>query len=74
MTLSRKKPLEHKGMRIVEGVGGYYHYHIAPADRTSVAYCGRLTMERAIPWVHWGLPGASHMPTFHYCEECDKYR
>jgi hypothetical protein len=57
--------------QIVEGIGGHWHYHLAPVDQSAaIALCGAMTMSTAAPLSSWGYK-PTHIPTS-YCETCEQ--
>lgn len=59
-------------LRIVEGVAGMWHYHLADsAGHPSKSLCGKRTMATGAPLDSWGFK-PTHMPTS-YCAECDQH-
>ena len=55
--------------KIVEGISGVWHYHLARADqRPEYALCGATTMPTTIPLEGWGR----HSPHIRssYCKTC----
>ena len=56
---------------IVEGVEGYYYYHIAIKDMYTRPLCDdkKMTMYTAIPLGTWGM--VTHIGE-RYCEKCKK--
>lgn len=60
-------------LHIVEGVVGYWHYHLAPAGTNSQGLCGARTMFTSIPLGDWGMEGGEHLPKHYtYCKKCDE--
>ena len=57
--------------KIVEGISGMWHYHLAHEDSNGLtSLCGKQTMPTRSRLETWGFkPG--HYPTS-YCEECEK--
>ena len=58
---------------IVEGIAGYWHYHVADARTPWAPLCGGgMTMTTFVRWSSWGFkPG--HMPKS-YCSKCEARR
>jgi len=56
---------------IVEGVEGYFYYHISPKDRYTHPLCDnkKLTMYTAIPLEAWGT--VTHIRE-RYCDKCQQ--
>ncbi len=60
-----------KDLRIVEGVMGYWSYHLAePGKYTAICGGGGTMMHTAIPLKHWGKPCGNRMIHFKWCTEC----
>ena len=61
-----------EGLRIVESVTGYWHFHLAPREEHWKALCGARTM-LANDGMIWGWLGPAHFPKkYTYCKECGK--
>lgn len=59
------------GHHIVEGVSGFYHYHVAEQATNARALCGAATMYTAMNLEDWGVPFGRHFakrPT--WCNAC----
>lgn len=54
-------------LRMVEGVAGYYFYHVSRAGKESRAACGAQTMPTGVPLATWGLK--DHLNS-RYCGHC----
>lgn len=61
--------MEKDKFMIVEGVHGYYHYHIAFKEIFTTPLCDekQLTMQTSIPMSAWGKVG--HLRE-RYCAKC----
>ena len=55
-------------LKIVEGVAGYYFYHLSN-NTNHKSLCGEHTMQTGIPLSFWGK--VSHLNE-RYCKNCDK--
>jgi hypothetical protein len=60
-----------KGLKIVEGVAGVWHYHLSnTGENYQPALCGKKEVMRTeIPLSTWGVK--SHLNET-YCKECEK--
>jgi hypothetical protein len=70
--LSKKlKKEESSSFKIVEGVGGMWHYHLSKTgENYQPALCGKKeVMRTSIPLINWGRSGGN-VPSS-YCSECD---
>lgn len=59
-----------KELKIVEGVAGYWYYHLAPADKTSRALCGAWTMRTSIGLDRWGAKCGNEQIRYKWCSKC----
>jgi hypothetical protein len=59
-----------KDVVVVEGVIGYWFYHLAPPDRKHEALCGARTMSCGVPLKDWGFPGHPGHIRYRYCKTC----
>lgn len=58
---------------IVEGVSGYWHYHLGKSDRYGKALCGADTMYTAMPLDNWKKKFGEHFPKRpSWCDTCEK--
>ncbi len=55
--------------RIVEGVAGYYCYHLAVTGNYK-SLCGRPVMNTCLSLKHWGQKNPYHMLSAKWCVQC----
>lgn len=59
-------------MRVTEGIGGVWHYHISEDAKFTRGLCGAQTMHTAIPIEQWGKKFGEHFPKHPtWCRQCE---
>ena len=57
--------------RIVEGISGLWHYHVAEHGTNAKALCGARTMSTEMKLADWGKPFGEHLPKRPtWCKTC----
>lgn len=62
-------PKEFPEVRVVEGIHGTWHYHLATPGQY-VSLCGTKVMNTSIPMSGWGRSGNPELRE-HWCRKCE---